>query len=69
LVEAKGVPLAIEVGPANRDEVKMLGATLDGVVIARPYPSEKEKQNLCLEKGYAGEPSQQEEAVAKLVVG
>jgi putative transposase len=60
LVEAKGVPLAIEVGPANRHEVKMLAATLDGVVIARPYPSEEEKQNLCLDKGYAGEPSQQE---------
>jgi putative transposase len=59
LVEAKGVPLAIEVGPANRHEVKMLAATLDGVVVERPEPSEQEKQNLCMDKGYAGEPSQQ----------
>jgi putative transposase len=59
LVEAKGVPLAIEVGPANRHDVKMLAATLDGVVVERPEPSEEEKQNLCLDKGYAGEPSQQ----------
>jgi putative transposase len=60
LVEAKGVPLAIEVGPANRHEVKMLAATLDGIVVERPEPSEQARQNLCLDKGYAGEPSQQE---------
>lgn len=60
LVEAKGVPLAIEVGPANRHEVKLLAATLDGVMVERPVPSEEEKQNLCLDKGYAGEPAQQE---------
>jgi len=60
LVEAKGVPLAIEVGPANRHEVKMLAATLDGIVVARLEPSEEEKQNLCLDKGYAGEPAQRE---------
>jgi putative transposase len=60
LVEAKGVPLAIEVGPANRHEVKMLAATLDGIVVERPEPSEQAKQNLCLDKGYSGEPVQQE---------
>jgi putative transposase len=62
LVEAKGVPLAIEVGPANRHEVKLLAATLDGIVVARPQPSKEEKQNLCMDKGYAGEPAQQEAA-------
>jgi putative transposase len=60
LVEDKGVPLAIEVGPAHRHEVKMLAATLDGVVVARPEPSEQDKQILCLDKGYCGEPTQQE---------
>jgi len=60
LVEAKGVPLAIEVGPANRHDVKMLAATLDGIVVERPEPSEQAGQNLCLDKGYAGEPSQRE---------
>jgi putative transposase len=59
LVEAKGVALAIEVGPANRHEVKLLAATLDGVMMARPQPSEEAKQNLCMDKGYAGEPSQE----------
>lgn len=60
LVEAKGLPLAIEVGPANRHEVKMLAATLDGIVVERPEPSEQQRQNLCLDKGYSGEPVQQE---------
>jgi putative transposase len=45
LVEAKGIPLAIEVGPASRHDVRMLQATLDGVVIERPEPDEKKKQN------------------------
>jgi putative transposase len=60
LVEAEGVPLAITVGPANRHGVKMLAATLDGAVVERPGPSEQARQNLCLDKGYAGEPTQQE---------
>jgi putative transposase len=60
LVEAKGVPLSIEVGPAHRHEVKMLAATLDAIVVDRPAPSEQQKQNLCLDKGYCGEPTKQE---------
>jgi putative transposase len=59
LVEAKGIPLAIEVGPASRHDVRMLQATLDGVMIERPEPDEQQKQNLCLDKAYAGEPAQQ----------
>jgi putative transposase len=59
LVEAKGVPLAIEVGPAQRQDSIMLAATLDGVVVERPAVSEAEKQNLCLDKGYTGKPVQQ----------
>jgi putative transposase len=59
LVEAKGVPLAIEVGPANRHDAKMLAATLDGMIVERPEPSEQEKQHLYLDKAYAGEPSQE----------
>ena len=59
LVEANGIPLAIEVGPASRHDVKLLAATLDGVVVERPAPSESVKQNLCLDKAYAGEPTEQ----------
>jgi putative transposase len=59
LVEAKGVPLAIEVGSAQRHDVKLLAATLDGLVVERPAPSAEKPQNLCLDKGYAGEPVKQ----------
>jgi putative transposase len=59
LVEATGIPLAIEVGPANRHDVRMLASTLDGVVMQRPSPGEEQKQNLCLDKAYAGEPAQE----------
>ena len=59
LVEGKGVPLAIEVGPAHRHDMKMLAATLDGVVVERAEVSEEEKRHLCLDKAYAGEPAQQ----------
>lgn len=56
LVEAKGVPLAIEVDGANRHEVKLLAKTLDRIVVERPEVSQNEPQNLSLDKGYAGEP-------------
>lgn len=59
LVEAKGVPLAIEVGPAQRHDMKLLAATLDRMMIDRPVPSASAKQHLCLDKGDAGEPAQQ----------
>jgi len=57
LVEGKGIPLAIEVGPSSRHDAKMLAATLDAVVIERPEPTDKQEQNLCLDKAYSGEPS------------
>lgn len=59
LVEARGVPLSIEVGPAQRHDAKMLAATLDGVVVERPEASEEDEQHLTLDKGYAGEPAQE----------
>jgi putative transposase len=58
LVETKGVPIALEVGPAQRHEVKLLAATLEAVVVEPPDPNEQ-KQHLSLDKAYAGEPAQQ----------
>ncbi len=37
---------------ANVHDTKLLRATLDAVVLERPQPTEKEPQNLCLDKGY-----------------
>jgi putative transposase len=51
------VPIALEVGPAQRHEVKLLAATLEAVVVEPPDPHEQ-KQHLSLDKAYAGEPAQ-----------
>jgi hypothetical protein len=58
LVEATGVPIALEVGPAQRPDVKLLAATLKAVVVEPPDPTEQQ-QHMGLDKAYAGEPAQQ----------
>src|SRR5579859_5952867 len=54
LTDGAGIPLAITVDGANRHDVKLLCATLDGVVIARPEPTQEQPQHLCLEAAYVG---------------
>jgi len=51
LVEGHGIPIGLEVEGANRNDFKMLQATLQSIPIARPEPTEEQKQNLCLDKG------------------
>lgn len=52
LVEADGGPLAVVVAGANVHDTKLLAATLEAVVAARPQPTEEAPQHLCLDKGY-----------------
>jgi len=52
LVEASGGPLAVVVDAANTHDTKLLGATLDAVVVERPQPSVERPQNLSLDKAY-----------------
>lgn len=52
LVEADGGPLAAVVAGANRHDAKLLSATLDAVIVARPQPTAEQPQHLCLDKGY-----------------
>ena len=47
--------MSIVVEAANVHDVKLLEATLDGIVIERPEPTEENPQNLCLDAGYTGE--------------
>lgn len=51
LTDGDGIPLAIKVDGANRNDMKMLEATLHGLMAERPDPEET-KQHLCLDKGY-----------------
>lgn len=46
------MPLAVVVAGANRPDMKLLGDTLDAIVIERPEPSEAAPQQLCADKGY-----------------
>lgn len=52
LTDGAGIPLAIAVDGANRHDIKLLAVTLDGIVVARPAPTEAEPQHLCLDAGY-----------------
>lgn len=53
--EGAGIPLAVAVDGANRHDMKLLVATLDGIVVARPVPTATTPQHLCLDAGYAYE--------------
>ncbi len=48
LVDGAGVPLAMVVDGANRHDMKLVAATVGGIVIARPQSA----QHLCLDAGY-----------------
>jgi putative transposase len=52
LVEAGGGPLSAVVAGANVHDTKLLGATLEAVIVERPAPTEESPQHLCLDKGY-----------------
>ncbi len=52
LTDGAGIPLALVVDGANRHDVKLLVATVDGIVIARPEPNEEHPQHLCLDAAY-----------------
>jgi len=48
LTDGAGIPLAVAIDGANRHDLKLLAATLDGIVVTRPEP-----QRLCLDAGCA----------------
>ena len=52
LVEAGGVPVGLSVAGANRNDFKLLEATLRSVPLAKPAPTKAHPQHLCLDKGY-----------------
>ena len=60
LPDGGGIPLALVVDGANRHDVKLLSATLDGLVISRPEPTPEQPQHLCLDAAYDSTPVYQE---------
>jgi len=58
LTDGNGIPLAVVVDGANRNDDKLLAATLDGIVVARPASEGEEEESaehLCLDAGYDSE--------------
>ena len=71
LTDGAGIPLAVAVEGANRHDSRLLVATLDGIVVARPSPGEEQEeeeeeevssseQHLCLDAAYDSEQVRQE---------
>lgn len=62
LVDEQGGPLGVVIAGANRNDCKLLEATIEAIVVERPDPQEQ-PQHLCLDKGYDN-PSGREAAQA-----
>jgi putative transposase len=63
LTDGAGIPLAVALEGANRHDSRLLVATLDGLVVARPAREGEEdspEQHLCLDAAYDSEPVRQE---------
>jgi transposase len=52
LTDGAGIPLSVVVAGANRNDFKLMAATLLNMPIHRPLPTPDAPQHLCLDKGY-----------------
>jgi putative transposase len=52
LSDARGMPLAVIVAGANRNDMKLVEGTLESIMVARPTPTGEAPQHLCLDAGY-----------------
>jgi len=51
-VEGSGVPVGLAVEGANRNDMKLVGATLESIPVERPEPTPEQPQGMCMDKGY-----------------
>ena len=52
MCEGRGVPIGLAVDGANRNDFKLVEATLLSIPIERPDVRSYWRQNMCLDKGY-----------------
>src|SRR5262249_7821542 len=52
LVEGQGLPIGLAVDGANRNDMKLVEATLASIPVERPEPTTKQPQGMCMDKGY-----------------
>jgi putative transposase len=60
LTDGARIPLALVVDGATHHDVKLLSATLNGLVISRSEPTQKQPQHLYLDAAYDSTPVHQE---------
>lgn len=46
------MPVGLAVDGANRNDMKLVGATLESIPVERPAPAADEPQGMCMDKGY-----------------
>ncbi len=46
------MPIGLAVDGANRNDMKLVRPTIEGIVVERPEPTAAEPQGMCLDKGY-----------------
>jgi putative transposase len=59
LTDAAGGPLSIVIASANINDHKLLEETIEAIVVERPKPRPRKKQNLCLDKAYDNQASRE----------
>lgn len=52
LTEGHGIPIGVVVAGANRNDMKLVQATLKSIAIERPAPSAEQPQNMSMDAGY-----------------
>jgi transposase len=52
LTEGRGVPIGLAIDGANRNDMKLVQATIESIPVDRPKPKPYHPQNLCMDKGY-----------------
>jgi putative transposase len=52
LTEGHGVPIGLAVDGANRNDMKLVRTTIEGIIVERPEPTEEQPQGMCMDKGY-----------------
>lgn len=46
------MPIGVAVAGANRNDMKLVRATIESMVIERPEPTAEAPQGMCMDKGY-----------------
>jgi putative transposase len=60
LTDGAGIPLSVAIEGANCHDAKLLVATMEGLVVARPAWEEDEPQHICLDAAFDLEPVREE---------